>query len=151
MFKWNAVLTKAMPHLRHVQLFRIRYSDIDQMGTYYNARVLEWFEWGRTELCRSLGKPYRLWEEDGVRVPLVTAHVEYRGKAMYDDELKMTTTASMAGRARLRFDVELENAQTGAPVCRGYTVHAITDLSGRPIRPPQWLLKLMEQPSDKDG
>ena len=106
---------------------------------------------GPHRLCRSLGKPYRLWEEDGVRVPLVTAHVEYRGKAMYDDELKMTTTASMAGRARLRFNVELENAQTGAPVCRGYTVHAITDLSGRPIRPPQWLLKLMEQPSDKDG
>ena len=81
-------------------------------------------------------------------MPLVTAHVEYQDKAQYDDELKMTTTAAMAGRARLRFDVQLENAQTGAPVCHGYTIHAITDLSGRPIRPPQWLLKLMEPAGD---
>ena len=27
-----------MPHLLHVLVFRIRYSDVDQMGTYYNAR-----------------------------------------------------------------------------------------------------------------
>jgi acyl-CoA thioester hydrolase len=137
-----------MSDLRHVQRFRIRYSDIDQMGTYYNARVLEWFEWGRTELCRSLGKPYRQWEADGVRVPLVTAHVEYQDKAGYDEELTMTTTASMGGRARLRFDVLLENARTGTPVCTGYTIHAITDLSGRPIRPPRWLLELMEPARD---
>ena len=55
--KWDVFVTKAMSHLRHVQNFRIRYSDIDQMGTYYNARVLEWFEWGRTELCRASANP----------------------------------------------------------------------------------------------
>ena len=59
---WSVSLTNPMHLLRHVLRFRIRYSDIDQMGTYYNARVLEWFEWGRTELCRTLGKPYRQWE-----------------------------------------------------------------------------------------
>ena len=106
-------LDQTRASLRHIQQFRVRYSEIDQMGTYYNARALEWFEWGRTELCRALGKPYRQWEQDGVRVPLVTAHVEYQGRAQYDDELKMTTTAAMAGRARLRFDIQLENAQTG--------------------------------------
>ena len=103
---------------------------------------------GPHRVCRSLGKPYRQWEVDGVRVPLVTAHVEYQGKAEYDDELTMTTTASMGGRARLRFDVQLENAQTGAAVCRGYTIHAITDPSGKPIRPPRWLLDLMEPARD---
>ena len=124
-----------MPHLRHSIQFHVRYSEIDQMGTYYNARVLEWFEHGRTELCRTLGKPYHQWERDGVRLPVVTAHVEYVGKAGYDDQLKMTTTAVMGGRARLRFDVEIEHAQTAAPVCRGYTIHAITDLSGPPDSP----------------
>ena len=133
-----------MFHLRHVQLFRVRYSEIDQMGTYYNARALEWFEHGRTELCRTLGRPYRQWEADGVMLPVVPAHVEYQGKAQYDDELKMTTVASMGGRARLRFDVEIVLCQGAAPVCRGYTVHAITDLSGRPVRPPQWLKRLFE-------
>ena len=28
--------------------FRVRYSETDQMGTFYNSRALEWFECGRT-------------------------------------------------------------------------------------------------------
>ena len=131
--------------MRHVQQFRVRYSEVDQMGTYYNARALEWFEHGRTELCRTLGKSYRQWEQAGVMLPVVTAHVEYLGRAQYDDELRMTTLAAMAGRVRLRFDVEIVHAETAAPICRGYTIHAITDLSGKPIRPPQWLHDLMFQ------
>lgn len=117
------------------------------MGTYYNSRVLEWFECGRTELCRTLGKPYREWERDGVMLPVVTAHVEYRGKAQYDDLLKISTTVSMAGRARLQFDMEIELADSGQAVCRGHTIHAITDLSGRPIRPPEWLVELVAPPA----
>jgi hypothetical protein len=35
--------------------------------------------------------------------------------------------------------VAIENATTGQPVCHGYTIHAITDPAGKPIRPPQWL------------
>ena len=134
-----------MPH-RHVHLLRVRYSETDGMGTYYNSRVLEWFECGRTELCRTLGKPYRDWERDGVMLPVVEAHVEYSGKAQYDDLLRICTTVSMAGRARLQFDMEIELAETGQPVCRGYTIHAVADSSGKPIRPPQWLVELMAQP-----
>jgi acyl-CoA thioester hydrolase len=60
-----------------------------------------------------------------------------------DDELRMTVTASMSGRARLRFDVEIEHPENDRPVCRGYTVHAVSDPSGKPIRPPRWLIELM--------
>jgi acyl-CoA thioester hydrolase len=127
----------------HGHQLRIRYSETDAMGTYYNSRALEWFECGRTELCRALGKPYSQWDRLGVAVPLVTAHVEFRGKAKYDDLIELTTTVSVAGRARLRFDVEVRQAESKEPVCTGYTVHAITDLNGKPIRPPQWLLELI--------
>ena len=131
---------------QHIHFLRVRYSETDAMGTYYNSRALEWFECGRTELCRVLGKPYSQWEQDGVGLPLVTAHVEYQGKARYDDLLKIATTVSMGGRARLRFDMTIEHAETGQPICRGYTVHAVADPSGRAIRPPRWLLELVETP-----
>ena len=45
----------------------------------------------------------------------------------------------------MRFDVRIENAATGQPVCRGYTIHAMTDLTGRPIRPPKWLIEVFER------
>ncbi len=129
--------------MHHTQTFRVCYSEIDAMGTYYNSRALEWFERGRTELCRATGTPYSQWEQRGVMLPVTEAHVEFLGKAAYDDLLKMTTTAAMAGRARLRFDVAIEQADGGRPVCRGYTVHAVIDTNGKPIRPPQWVLDLL--------
>ena len=131
--------------MQHIHHLRVRYSETDAMGTYYNSRALEWFECGRTELCRATGKPYTQWETDGVSLPLVEAHVEYLGKAQYDDLLKITTKGTMAGRARLRFDMTIEQAETGRPVCRGYTIQAITDNTGKPIRPPEWLLKIFDK------
>jgi acyl-CoA thioester hydrolase len=133
-----------MANVRHALHFRVRYSDTDQMRTYYNSRPLEWFEMGRTELLRALGKPYREMEPEGVLLPVKEAHVEYLGRAEYDDLLKMTSTLSMPGKARIRVDVEIEHAPSGEPVCRGYTIHVVTDASGRPIRPPKWLIDLVE-------
>ena len=133
-----------MPATDHVIQFRVRYSETDQMGTFYNSRALEWFECGRTELLRSLGLPYAEMERRGVFLPLVEAHVEYRGRARYDDLLEMTSRGSLAGKARVRVDVEIVQAGGAAPVARGYTIHAITDPSGKPIRPPAWLAELFD-------
>lgn len=128
---------------QHRVQFRVRYSETDQMGTYYNSRALEWFEYGRTELCRAMGQPYRQMEQRGILLPVSEAHLEFLSKAKYDDLLSMTTTLSMAGRARFRFDVEIREAATERLVCRGYTIHAVTDAQGKPIRPPPWLLELV--------
>jgi len=124
--------------------FRVRYADTDQMGTYYHARALEWFELGRNELLRALGRPYRQWEAEGLRLPVVEAHVRFLGAAEYDDLLRLATTFSREGKARLRFDSRIERADTGAPVCQGWTIHVVSDPSGRPLRPPAWLVALAE-------
>ena len=121
---------------QHVISLRVRYSETDQGGGYYNSRALEWFECGRSELLRALGKPYCEMETEGVLLPLSEAHVEYLGRARYDDTLKITSTASMPGRARIRVDVEIEHVESGQPVCRGYTIHAVTDSQGRPHSSP---------------
>ena len=80
-------------------------------------------------------------EQRGVMLPLIEAHVEYLGRAKYDDELRQVTAAAKTGRVRIRFDLRIEHASGGGPVARGYTVHAITDTEGKPIRPPQWLIE----------
>lgn len=133
------------PTTQHDLLLRVRYSETDQMGTFYNSRALEWFECGRTELLRSLGLAYAEMEQRGVLLPLVEAHVQYRGRARYDDLLRITASAAMAGKASIRFDVNIEQAESKAPVASGYTVHALVDPSGRPIRPPDWFLRPFEK------
>lgn len=112
------------------------------MGGIYNSRVLEWFEMGRSEWFRAAGLPYTEIEARGVFLPLVEAHVEYKARARYDDLLRLTATARMSGKARLRCDCLLVHAQSGDPVAQGYTVHACMDANGRAIRPPEWLVAI---------
>ena len=132
-----------MTRTQSVVRFRVRYSETDQMGTFSNERALEWFECGRTDLLRQIGTPYAEMETRGVLLPVVVAHVEYLGRARYDDLLEMTTTAAMCSKARVRCEVRIVHADSQAPVARGYTVHAVTDPSGRPIRPPGWFTEAL--------
>ncbi len=129
---------KSMKNMENVTTFRVRYSETDRMGTFYNSRALEWFEIGRGEMLRDAGLPYAQMEERGVMLPLVESHVEYLGRAKYDDQLQITTTAAMAGKARVRFELKISHADGSGDVARGYTIHAFTDPAGRAIRPPTW-------------
>lgn len=135
-----------MNELIDVLQLRVRYSETDQMGTFYNSRALEWFECGRTELMRHrLGMSYTALEVKGVFLPLVEAHLEFKGGARYDDLLRIESRAALPGRARLRFDVQITQSETGAPVVQGWTTHAFTNGQGKPIRPPGWFMELLEK------
>ena len=135
-----------MSKLQDVLQLRVRYSETDQMGTFYNSRALEWFECGRTELMRRrLGLSYAELEARGVFLPLVEAHLDFQGGARYDDLLEITSAVAMDGRARIRFEARIAQHASGKPVVRGYTVHAFADAAGKPIRPPAWFLELMQK------
>jgi acyl-CoA thioester hydrolase len=133
------------PAFAHQTTLRVRYSETDQMGTYYNSRALEWFECGRTELLRALRLPYSSLEGRGLFLPLVEAHVEYLGRARYDDLLQLRTSLWWQGRARVRLQVEIIQTATGQPVARGYTVHAFTDRDGKALKPPAWFLSALAE------
>ena len=125
---------------------RVRYSETDQMGTFYNSRALEWFECARTELMRGKFEiTYAELETRGVFLPLVEAHLEFLGGARYDDLLRVASTVELSGRARLRFEVLITQGKTDKPVVRGYTVHAFTGRDGKPIRPPHWFIEMFEK------
>ncbi len=134
-----------MNKLKDVLQLRVRYSETDQMGTFYNSRALEWFECGRTELMRNrLRMSYAALEEKGVFLPLVEAHLEFQGGARYDDLLRITSTVELQG-GRIAFRCGITRNETGSPVVRGYTIHAFTDTQGKPIRPPAWFVTLIEK------
>jgi acyl-CoA thioester hydrolase len=139
---------KFMGQIESIITLRVRYSETDQMGTFYNSRALEWFECGRSELMRDAGAPYTTLEAAGVYLPVVVAHVEYLGRARYDDALEMTTIGRFEGRARLRCEVRIAHADNGAPVVQGYTIHAFINKLGKPVKPPAWFAAIFQKESD---
>jgi len=116
---------------------RVRYAETDQMGFAYYANYLAWFEVGRCEWLRSLGWSYRELEvQGGIMLPVIEAHCEYRQPARYDDELLIRARGELASPVRIRFTYEVVRAADGVVLAGGHTVHASTDLAGRPKRLP---------------
>ena len=80
------------------------------MGVVYYANYLVWFEVGRTEWLREAGWTYREMEVDGIALPVIEAHCEYRQPARYDDEIEIRTRATLLTPVRIRFDYEVSRA-----------------------------------------
>ena len=66
---------------------RVRYAETDKMGVVYYAHYLVWFEIGRTEWLRETGWTYRAMEDEGLGLPVIEAHCEYK-------PVRATTTRS---------------------------------------------------------
>ncbi len=88
-------------------IVRVRYAETDQMGVVYYANYLVWFEIGRTDWLRETGWSYREIERDGLMLPVIEAHCEYRQGARYDDELEIKTKARLKSPVRVQFDYQI--------------------------------------------
>lgn len=122
---------------------RVRYSETDCGGVVYHSNYLKYFEQGRTELMRSLGAPYRKFEEeDRVILVVVDAQLRFRRPAHYDDLLRIETELTRNSGARLTFGYRVLRADpeggSATLLCEGSTVlGCISAESGRPRRLPE--------------
>jgi acyl-CoA thioester hydrolase len=122
---------------------RVRYAETDRMGVVYYANYLVWFEVGRTEWLRETGWTYRAMEDEGLALPVIEAHCEYRLGAKYDDELEIRTRGRLVSPVRIAFDYEVVRRSDATVVATGHTVHATIDRAGRPVRLPARVKELL--------
>jgi acyl-CoA thioester hydrolase len=121
---------------------RVRYAETDQMGVVYYANYYVWFEVGRTDLLRESGWSYREMEREGLALPVIESHCEYKQSARYDDEINVRTRGAILSPVRVRFDYEVARSADGAVLALGHTVHASLDRDGRPRRLPERVARL---------
>jgi acyl-CoA thioester hydrolase len=110
---------------------RVRYAETDQAGVAHHSAFLPWFEVGRVELLRALGKPYQEFEAEGLHFPVREAFCRYWVPARFDDELLITTTIEEVGGASIRFGYRITREADVTLVAEGYTLHACVDNQGK--------------------
>ena len=128
----------------HQFALRVRYGDTDQMGWAYYGNYLRWFEIGRTEMLRSLGRSYHsIEQQEGVLLPVLDARVRYLRGARYDELVTIESGVLDISRASLRFGYRIAG-EDGATCAIGHTEHCCTTREPRPVRPPHALVTLLE-------
>lgn len=123
---------------------RVLYADTDKMGVVYYAKYLEYFEYARTELFRSLGYSYKDVEEEGIILPVRNANINYLKSAYYDDLLSIHVKL-LNFNAKMEFAYEIKNEKQEL-LTTGTTTHPFVNInSGRVIRPPKWFLNIVNE------
>lgn len=91
---------------------RVRYADTDQMQVVYHAKLIEYFEVGRTDAIRSLGITYKQIEEAGIIMPIVRVECNYLRPARYDELLTIRTMLNELPKDhRVEFEQEIYNEE----------------------------------------
>ncbi len=116
------------------------------MGHAYYANYLFWFEQARGAWCRDRGFTYKSLEERGVLLPVVEAHLRYRGEVKYDDWITVRIWISEAKRAAMKFQYEIINESSGKLVTEGYTWHVVMNPDSRSaVSIPAFMRELIER------
>jgi acyl-CoA thioester hydrolase len=127
----------------------VRYGDTDQMGHAYYANYLYWFEQARGAWCRDRGFTYKSLEEQGIFLPVVEAHVRYRGEVKYDDWIEVRIWLEEVRRASIRFAYEIVNETSGKSVTEGYTWHVVMGGQRKAMSIPPEMEELLRRNPDE--
>ena len=132
--------------LTHVYRHRVRYRECDPMGVVYHTHYLDYFEAARTEALREAGLAYRKLEESGVIMPVIEAHVDYKGSARYDDLLDVTAQLEAPTPARVPTRYEVRRAGEEALLATGHVTLCFMDAARRrPVRAPEAVRAVFEK------
>ena len=134
--------------MKHITKTRVRYGETDKMGVAYYGNYMNWFEMGRSDFCRAMGKSFALWEAEGILLPVVEAHCRYKSSLLYDEEIEIETTVTKLSKVSVEFTCRIFHAGTDKLAAEGYTKHAFTSMDGKLLRNgnplQEWLQAYLE-------
>ena len=134
---------KSYSLISNTHTVRVRYAETDQAGMAHHSAYLPWFEEGRVELLRSVGKPYQTLEAEGIHFPVREVYCRYWALVLFDDLLRVTTNIEKVGGASVRFGYRIVRKGDDALIADGHTHHACVYNAGKVRRLPRDLRELL--------
>lgn len=128
--------------MSHRIRLRVYYEDTDLAGIVYYANYLKFIERGRSDWLRDLGLDQRALKEDqGLVFAVRRVEADYLAPARFEDMLDVTTDLTEARPARLILTQEV--LRDGATLFRAIVTIVCLDASGRPVRLPDELRRVL--------
>ncbi|TGV01689.1 acyl-CoA thioesterase [Flavivirga rizhaonensis] len=122
---------------------RVRYGETDQMGVVYHGNYALYLEMGRVEWLRKLGVSYKMMEESGIMLPVVSLNINYKKSAGYDDVINVKTQLKKNPTIKIEFEYEITNKK-GEILTTASTILVFIDMkTNKPTKAPQYLLDLL--------
>ena len=128
----------------HSVKIRVRYGETDQMGYVYYGNYAMYYEVARVESLRQIGFAYKNLEEMGIMLPVLENKSIYHHPAKYDELLVVKAKIVEKPGVKLKFQYEITNESDKLINTGETTLVFVNKESGRPCRPPQIMMSLLE-------
>ena len=128
--------------------YRVLYADTDMMGVVYYGNYGMLYEMGRTEMIRKMGLPYIELEDSGIVMPVFSVEAKYRKVIKYDELITIETTVKEIPQVRMEFFHRIFNEDGGLAHEAKVVLVFMDRKTGRPVRAPEKLVKLLENYSE---
>jgi acyl-CoA thioester hydrolase len=116
-----------------------RYAETDRGGVIHHSVFPVWFEMGRTELLRANGIVYKDLEAEGIFFVVAELRIKYRRPVFYDEALRLETTCSKVGAAKVEHTYRLLRGENGLVLTEGSSVLACVGADGKVRRVPEFM------------
>jgi acyl-CoA thioester hydrolase len=110
---------------------RVRYAETDQMGIVHHSNYYVWFEFARSEFCRSRGFSYQEMERDDALMVVAESYCRYKAPAFYEDVLTIRANIAEVRSRSIQFVYEVYRAADSRILAEGETLHLVTDREKR--------------------
>ena len=126
------------------EVFRVRYTETDQMGFAHHSNYLNYFEMARIEWLNKIGFSYAALERQGIVMPVVSVEINFKSPAFFDDPLTIKLFVNEIPKASIKIDYIIMNALK-KEIANGSTTLAFLNIEiNKPVRCPQKLLEIIE-------
>ena len=124
---------------------RVRYAETDQMGYVYYGNYATYYEVARVEALRTLGLSYKELEEKGIMMPVLENRSKFLLPGKYDELLTVKVSIPKMPTVKIVFKYDIYN-ESDQLIHEGETTLAFINMeSGRPVRMPEEMQKLLSQ------
>ena len=113
------------------------------MGIVYYSRYFEYFEESRTELFASIGLQITDLEKEGITLPVISCHCDFKRGAELEDAIIIRSFVNERPRSTLKISYMVILKKTNELLASGYSTHAFLNSLGKPIKPPKSILDCM--------
>jgi len=120
---------------------RVRFAETDAMGIVHHSNYFAYLEAARIALLDELGLPYTKLIELGFHLPLVSAQINFRTPAKFDDRLEIETL--MQPMSGATFTIGYKIRRGSDLLAEASTTHAFINSSGQAVRPPKEFLAIV--------
>lgn len=121
----------------------VRFSDVDSMGIVWHGSYMLYFEDAREAFGRKYGIDYLTIHNNGFYAPLVDIQFKYRRPIAYGMSPVAKAIYRPTEAAKIVFDYEISDSQTGVILTTGHSTQVFMDLNyqlvlGNPPFYEQW-------------